>query len=125
MPQYRGKPGPRSGSGWVGEYVGERVGDFWDSIGNVIEINTQLKNMEKKTDVSVHLGLCYLHALIYKQSSLNFQILFLYFKSKNKCIFLTEMPRYKCLIKMINYISHYFAHHHILIIVIIIFIAPI
>jgi hypothetical protein len=28
-------PGPRSGSGW-----GERVGDFWDSIGNVNEINT-------------------------------------------------------------------------------------
>jgi hypothetical protein len=31
--------GPRSGNGWVGE----RVGDFWDSIGNVNEINTQLK----------------------------------------------------------------------------------
>jgi hypothetical protein len=43
MPQYRGKPGPRSGSGWVGEWVVERVGDFWDSIENVIEINTQLK----------------------------------------------------------------------------------
>jgi hypothetical protein len=26
------------------EWVGERVGDFWDSIGNVSEINTQLKN---------------------------------------------------------------------------------
>jgi hypothetical protein len=26
--------------GWVGELVGERVGDFWDSIGNVNEINT-------------------------------------------------------------------------------------
>ena len=26
---------------WVGrEWVGERVGDFWDSIGNVNEINT-------------------------------------------------------------------------------------
>jgi hypothetical protein len=34
---YRGTTGPRSGSGWVGE----RVGDFWDSIGNVNEINTQ------------------------------------------------------------------------------------
>jgi hypothetical protein len=33
MPQYRGTTGPRSGSGWVG--------DFWDSIGNVNEINTQ------------------------------------------------------------------------------------
>jgi hypothetical protein len=29
MPQYRGMPGPRSGSG------GEVMGDFWDSIGNV------------------------------------------------------------------------------------------
>jgi hypothetical protein len=40
MPQYRGTPGPRSGSGWVGEWMGERVGDFWDSTGNVNEINT-------------------------------------------------------------------------------------
>jgi hypothetical protein len=40
MPQYRGTPGPRSGSGWVGEWVREHVGDFWDSIGNVNEINT-------------------------------------------------------------------------------------
>jgi hypothetical protein len=39
LPQYRGTPGPRSGSGWVGEWVEERVGDFWDSIGNVNEIN--------------------------------------------------------------------------------------
>jgi hypothetical protein len=43
MPQYRGMPGPRSGSGWVGKCMGERVGDLWDSIGNVNEINTQLK----------------------------------------------------------------------------------
>jgi hypothetical protein len=28
------------------EWVGERVGDFWDSIGNVNEINTQLKKKE-------------------------------------------------------------------------------
>jgi hypothetical protein len=28
--------------------VGERVGDFWDSIGNVNEINTQLKKIKKK-----------------------------------------------------------------------------
>jgi hypothetical protein len=41
IPQYRGMPGPRSGSGWVGEWVWEGVGDFWDSIGNVNEINTQ------------------------------------------------------------------------------------
>jgi hypothetical protein len=32
--------GPRSGSVWVGKWVGEHVGDFWDSIGNVNEINT-------------------------------------------------------------------------------------
>jgi hypothetical protein len=50
MPQYRGTPGPRSGSGWVGELVGKHVGDFWDSIGNVNEINTQFKknNWKKK-----------------------------------------------------------------------------
>jgi hypothetical protein len=30
------------------EWVGERVGDFWDSIGNVNEINTQLKKKKKK-----------------------------------------------------------------------------
>jgi hypothetical protein len=28
----------------VGEWVGEHLGDFWDSIGNVNEINSQLKN---------------------------------------------------------------------------------
>jgi hypothetical protein len=32
-------PGPKSGSGWVGEW-GEGMGDFWDSIGNVNEENT-------------------------------------------------------------------------------------
>jgi hypothetical protein len=41
MPQYRGMPGPRSGSWWVGEWAGECVWDFWDSIENVNEINTQ------------------------------------------------------------------------------------
>jgi hypothetical protein len=41
MPQYRGMPGPRSGSGWVGKLVG----DFWDSVGNVKEINTKLKKI--------------------------------------------------------------------------------
>jgi hypothetical protein len=40
MPQFRGMPGPRSGTGWVGEWVGEDMGDFWDSTGNVNEINT-------------------------------------------------------------------------------------
>jgi hypothetical protein len=48
MPQYRGMPGPRSGSGRVGELVGEHVGDFWDSIENVKEINTQLKKNKTK-----------------------------------------------------------------------------
>jgi hypothetical protein len=40
MPQYRVTPGPKSGNGWVGEWWGESMGDFWDSIGNVIEENT-------------------------------------------------------------------------------------
>jgi hypothetical protein len=46
MPQYRGTPEPRSGSGGgvggggVGVCGGECVGDFWDSIGNVNEENT-------------------------------------------------------------------------------------
>jgi hypothetical protein len=30
------------------EWVGERVGDFWDSIGNVNVINTQGKKKRKK-----------------------------------------------------------------------------
>jgi hypothetical protein len=38
IPQYRGMPGPKRGSGWVGEW-GE-YGDFWYSIGNVNELNT-------------------------------------------------------------------------------------
>jgi hypothetical protein len=50
MSQYRGTPGPRSGSGWMGEWVGEHVGDFWDSIGNVNEINTQLKKSINSKD---------------------------------------------------------------------------
>jgi hypothetical protein len=40
MPQYRGTPGPKNGNGWVGECGGRDGGDFWDSIGNVIEENT-------------------------------------------------------------------------------------
>jgi hypothetical protein len=41
MPQYRGMPGPKNGNRWVGKCVcvGEGMGDFWDSIGNVIEEN--------------------------------------------------------------------------------------
>jgi hypothetical protein len=46
-------PGPRSGSGGVGEWVGEQAGDFWDSIGNVNEINTQLKIKKKKEGSSL------------------------------------------------------------------------
>jgi hypothetical protein len=53
MPQYRGTPGPRSGSGRVGEWLWERVGKFWDSVGNVNEINTEFKKrkylIKKKT----------------------------------------------------------------------------
>jgi hypothetical protein len=40
MPQYRGTPGPRSVSVWVGEWGEEGMGDFWDSIGNVNKENT-------------------------------------------------------------------------------------
>jgi hypothetical protein len=41
MPQYRGTTGPKSGNGWVGELGGGvGMGDFWDSIGNVIEKHT-------------------------------------------------------------------------------------
>jgi hypothetical protein len=52
MPQYRGMPGPGSGSGWVGEHVG----DFWDSIENVNEINTQEK---KEKNPFSHMTLVY------------------------------------------------------------------
>jgi hypothetical protein len=34
--QYRGTPGPKSGSGWVGAGGGEGMGYFWESIGNVM-----------------------------------------------------------------------------------------
>jgi hypothetical protein len=33
-------PGQKSLIGWVGEWGGECMGDFWDSIGNVNEENT-------------------------------------------------------------------------------------
>jgi hypothetical protein len=48
MPQYRGTPELRSGSGWVGDWVREGMGDFWDSIGNVNELNTKKKNQYPK-----------------------------------------------------------------------------
>jgi hypothetical protein len=38
MSQYREMPGPKSGNGLVGEWGGV-MGDFWDSIENVIEEN--------------------------------------------------------------------------------------
>jgi hypothetical protein len=40
MPQYRGTPEPKRGSGWVGELGWVGMGDFWYSIGNVNELNT-------------------------------------------------------------------------------------
>jgi hypothetical protein len=33
------------------EWVGERVGDFWDSFRNVNEINTQLKKEHKNKKI--------------------------------------------------------------------------
>ena len=36
----QGTPGPKSGIGCVGEWGGEVMGDFWDSIGNVNDENT-------------------------------------------------------------------------------------
>jgi hypothetical protein len=47
MPQYRGTPGPKRGSGWVGEWGCVAMGDFWYSIGNVNELKKQ-KGMQKK-----------------------------------------------------------------------------
>jgi hypothetical protein len=35
------RQGQEVGVGWCGSGVWEGVGDFWDSIGNVNEINTQ------------------------------------------------------------------------------------
>jgi hypothetical protein len=40
IPQYRGTPEPRSGSGCCRGVVGEDMGDFWDSTRNVNEENT-------------------------------------------------------------------------------------
>jgi hypothetical protein len=47
MPQYRGTPGPKRGSGWVGDWGGG-MGDLWDSIENVNEENTSLKKKATK-----------------------------------------------------------------------------
>jgi hypothetical protein len=40
MPQYRGHQGQKVEMGGEGRGGGEGMGDFWDSIGNVIEENT-------------------------------------------------------------------------------------
>jgi hypothetical protein len=48
----RAKKWERVGGG-VG---GERVEDFWDSIGNVNEINTQLKKIQLQKNVIVRMG---------------------------------------------------------------------
>jgi hypothetical protein len=48
MPQYTGTPGSISGSGWVGEWMGVRVGDFWDSIGNVNLKKYLIKEIKKE-----------------------------------------------------------------------------
>jgi hypothetical protein len=47
MPQYRGIPGPKRGSGWAGEWGWVDMGDFWYSIGNVNE-KYLIKNGKKK-----------------------------------------------------------------------------
>jgi hypothetical protein len=40
MTQYRGTPGPKRESEWVGEWGwGEGIENFWDSIGNVNKEN--------------------------------------------------------------------------------------
>jgi hypothetical protein len=43
MPQYRGMPGPRSGSGWVGECGGGRV---WGTFGIAFEM--EMKKIPNK-----------------------------------------------------------------------------
>jgi hypothetical protein len=41
------------------EWVGEGVGDFWDSTGNVNEINTQLKkNIKKRKEIIFNIFEC-------------------------------------------------------------------
>jgi hypothetical protein len=45
--QGNARVGPRGWSGWVGEWVWEGVGDFWDSIGNVNEIPNNKKKYEQ------------------------------------------------------------------------------
>jgi hypothetical protein len=47
MPEYRGTPGPKKGSGWVGEWGWVALRDFWYSIGNVNELNKKWKKNKK------------------------------------------------------------------------------
>jgi hypothetical protein len=50
MPQYRGTPGPKSGSGWVGELWGG--GRIWGTFGIALEMLMRKipnKNIFKKT----------------------------------------------------------------------------
>ena len=41
MPQYRGMPGPRSGSGWVGE---QGRGKIWETFGITFEMYIKKSN---------------------------------------------------------------------------------
>jgi hypothetical protein len=45
MPQYRGTPGPKRGSEWVGDWGWVGMGDLWDSIENV---NEEIPNKKKR-----------------------------------------------------------------------------
>jgi hypothetical protein len=47
MPQYRGTPGPKRGSGWVGDWGWVGMGDLWDSIENITRKIPNLKKRKK------------------------------------------------------------------------------
>jgi hypothetical protein len=55
MPQYRGMPGPKRGSGWVGDWGWVGMGDLWDSIDKckrgkyLIKKIKKIKELEKKS----------------------------------------------------------------------------
>jgi hypothetical protein len=62
MPQHRVSPVPKSGSGWVGEWGGEGMVDFWDNIGDVNEkipnkIFKKKKKVREKNNTDE--GVCY------------------------------------------------------------------
>jgi hypothetical protein len=59
----QGNTMPRSGSGWVGEWVEEHVGDLWDSIWKcksnkylIKKFKMSLSNPCSQPSVSVHSG---------------------------------------------------------------------